>query len=333
MPRVAVLAVAGCYASCAAGYVDVFQAANAHLGQPWAAPGGGGYQPFEWRFVSALGGPIIASNGMRIESERFDDECFDIVVIPAIHYPGFHAFTRLLDHLGETYAWMRAQWGAGAWMGTHCSGGFILAQSGLLDGRVATTTWWLDRQFRSRYPKVDLQFRSALTEADRLLCASAMATHLLQAIRFVDLFMGRAIAAQAAKSMMIDTSETGQIPYLPILTETRYNDFVVERAQQWLQKHMARDVSIADLARDVAVSERTLARKFAAAIGQTPLGYLQMLRLAAARALLEAGDLSVDAIVNQVGYEDASSFSRLFKREIGISPGAYRQRFRHDIKM
>ena len=329
MPRVAVLAVEGCYASCAAGYVDVFQAANAHLGHPW----GDGCQPFEWRFVSAPGGPIVASNGMRIETEPFDDECFDLVVIPAIHYPGFHAFTNLLDNLGDTYAWMRAQWGSGAWIGTHCSGCFTLAQSGLLDGRVATTTWWLDRQFRSRYPKVDLQFRSALTEVDRLLCASAMATHLLQAIRFVDLFMGRAIAAQAAKSLMIDTSETGQIPYLPILTETRHNDFVVERAQQWLQKNMARDVSIADLAQAVAVSERTLARKFTAAIGQTPLGYLQMLRLAAARALLEAGDLSVDAIVNQVGYEDASSFSRLFKQEIGISPGAYRQRFRHDIQV
>ena len=329
MPRVAVLPVEGCYASCAAGYVDVFQAANAHLGHPWGA----GREPFEWRFVSALGGPIIASNGMRIETEPFDDECFDLVVIPAIHYPGFHAFSRQLDDLGETCAWIRAQWNAGAWMGTHCSGGFILAQSGLLDGRVATTAWWLDRQFRSRYPKVDLQFRSALTEVDRLLCASAVATHLLQAVRFVDLFMGRAIAAQAAKSMMIDTSETGQIPYLPILTETRHNDFVVERAQKWLQKHMAQDVSIADLAQAVAVSERTLARKFTTAIGQTPLGYLQMLRLSAARTLLEAGDLSVEAIVNQVGYADTSSFSRLFRQEIGISPGAYRQRFRHDIQV
>lgn len=139
--------------------------------------------------------------------------------------------------------------------------------------------------------------------------------------------MGREIAARTAKSMMIDVSETGRAVYLPILTETRHNDFVVERAQECLRKHMAAEVSISDLARAVAVSERTLARKFTAAIGRTPLGYLQTLRLSAARSLLEAGDLTVEAIANQVGYADVSSFSRLFRREIGVSPGVYRRRF------
>lgn len=328
MPSVAVLTIEGCYASCAAGYVDVLQAANAHL----RASMGTGQAPFAWRFVSGIGGPIATSNGILIETTPLDDTCFDLVVIPAIHYPGYAPYARLLDGLGDTYDWLRARWDAGAWIGTHCSSVFILAQSGLLDGRAATTTWWLDRRFRSRYPKVDLQYRSALTEIDRLLCAGAMATYLPQAIRFVDVFMGRTTAAQAAKSLMIDTSETGQIPYLPILTETRHNDFVVERAQQWLRKHMTRDVAVTELAQAVAASERTLARKFNAAIGQTPLGYLQALRLSSARALLEAGDLSVEAIAHQVGYADASSFSRLFRHEIGISPGAYRQRFRHDIR-
>jgi len=328
MPRVAVLSTDGCYASCAAGYVDVLQAANAHLGRPWK----NGCEPFEWRFVSATGGAIVASNGMRIETLPFDAGNFDAVVIPGIHYPGYKTFTRLLDQLDDTYRWIRERWEAGAWIGTHCTGVFILAQSGLLDGRAATTAWWLERQFRSRYPKVDLRFRSALTEDGRLLCASAMAMHLAQAVRIVDLFMGRDVAAQAAKSMMIDISETGQAAYLPILTETRHNDLVVERAQQWLHKHMAADVSITDLAQSMAVSERTLARKFAAAIGQTPLGYLQTLRLSAARSLLEAGDLKIESIANQVGYLDASSFSRLFRQEIGVSPGVYRQRFRNDLR-
>lgn len=329
MARVAVLTLEGCYASAAAGYVDVLQAANAYRGHPW----GDGRRTFEWQFVSATGGPVVTSNGMRIETSSFDDECFDAVVIPGVHYLGFKAYTHLLDQLGDTYQWLRAQWGAGAWIGTHCSGVFVLAQSGLLDGRSATTAWWLERQFRARYPKVDLQFRSALTEADRLLCASAMAMYLAQAIRVVDLFMGRAVAAHAAKSMMIDISETGQAAYLPVLTDTRHNDFVVERAQDWLRKHMAAEVSITDVARAVAVSERTLARKFTAALGQTPLGYLQALRLGSARSLLEAGDQTVEAIANQVGYADVSSFSRLFRHEVGISPGAYRQRFRNDLSV
>ncbi|MCX7894090.1 MAG: helix-turn-helix domain-containing protein [Burkholderiales bacterium] len=324
MPSVAILAVEGCYVSCAAGFADVLQAANAHLRHRQGPDG----RPFEWRFLSAGGGPVAASNGMRFETQplRWRPR-FDAVVIPAIHYPGFKPFVRFLDRQTATYDWLRAQWNAGAWIAANCTGTFVLAQSGLLDGRAATTTWWLDRQFRSRYPKVDVQFRSALTEADRLVCAGATATYLLQAVRMVDRFMGPTIASQCAKSMLIDVSHTGQIPYLPLLAETEHADSLVERAQDWLQKHMARDITMSDLARAVAASDRTLLRRFGAATGRTPLGYLQALRLQAARALLEAGDMPVQSIATQVGYSDASSFSRLFRQCMGLSPGAYRRRF------
>jgi transcriptional regulator GlxA family with amidase domain len=127
--------------------------------------------------------------------------------------------------------------------------------------------------------------------------------------------------------MLIDASHTGQLPYLPLLTETKHADSVVERAQHWLQKHMARDIRISDLARAIAVSERTMARRFVAAIGQTPLEYLQAVRLQAARAMLETGDTPVQSIAAQVGYSDASSFSRLFRLGVGLSPGSYRRRF------
>jgi transcriptional regulator GlxA family with amidase domain len=324
MPSVAILAVEGCYVSCAAGFADVLQAANAHLRHRRGAD----CRPFEWCFVSAEGGPVIASNGMTVETQPYGCRTqFDIVAIPAIHYPGFKPFVRFLDQQTKTYEWLRSQWNIGAWVGANCTGTFLLAQSGLLDGRAATTTWWLDRQFRSRYPKANLHFRSALTEADRIICAGATATYLLQAIRIVDRFMGPTIASECAKSMLIDVSHTGQIPYLPLLTETDHTDSVVSRAQHWLQKNMAGDVTISDLARAVAVSDRTLVRRFGTAIGQTPLGYLQALRLQAARALLEAGDMSVQSIATQVGYSDVSSFSRLFRHGVGLSPGSYRRRF------
>ncbi len=324
MPSVAILVVDGCYASCAAGFADVLQVANAHLRHQQGAGG----RPFECSFVSLDGGPVASSNGMRIETQPYAGRRrFDVIIIPAIHYPGFKPFARFLDRQQKTHEWLRAQWKAGAWIGANCTGTFVLAQSALLDGRAATTTWWLNQQFRSRYPRVELQFRSALTEADRLLCAGATATYLLQAIRIVEKFMGPTIASQCAKSMLIDVSHTGQIPYLPLLTETNHTDSVVERAQHWLQKNMGRDISMSDLARAIAVSERTMARRFVAAIGQTPLEYLQAVRLEAARALLETGDMTVQSIAAQVGYSDASSFSRLFRHGVGLSPGSYRRRF------
>jgi transcriptional regulator GlxA family with amidase domain len=276
---------------------------------------------------------VGASNGLQIETRPF--ACrprFDVIAIPAIHYPGFRAFVGFLDGQTETYEWLRSQWNAGAWIGANCTGTFMLAQSGLLDGRAATTTWWLNQQFRSRYPRVDLQFRSVITETDRLVCAGATATYLLQAIRVVDRFMGPNVASQCAKSMLIDISHTGQVPYLPLLTETKHADSVVERAQGWLRTNMVRGVTMSDLASAMAVSERTLVRRFAAAIGKTPLCYLQAMRLEAARALLEVGDLSVQSVASQVGYSDASSFSRLFRLGVGLTPGAYRRRFHLPVR-
>ena len=325
MPDVAILVVEGCYASCAAGFADVLQVANVHLRHQQGA--GAGSRAFACAFVSPDGGPVATSNGVRIETQPYGRRRFDVITIPAIHYPGFKPFVRFLDRQRKTYDWLRGQWKAGAWIGANCTGTFMLAQSALLDGRAATTTWWLNQQFRSRYPRVDLHFRSVLTEVDRLICAGATATYSLQAVRIVDQFMGPTIASQCAKSMLIDVSHTGQVPYLPLLTETKHADSVVERAQHWLQKHMASDITISDLARAIAVSERTMARRFVAAIGQTPLAYLQAVRLQAARAMLETGDMTVQSIAAQVGYSDASSFSRLFRQGVGLSPGSYRRRF------
>ena len=132
MPHVAILAVEGCYVSCAAGFADVLQVANVHLRQQQ----GQDCRPFEWRFVSPEGGSVAASNGMQIETQSYDRRArFDIIAIPAIHYPGFKPFVQFLDRQIETYEWLRSQWNAGAWIGANCTGTFMLAQSGLLDGR------------------------------------------------------------------------------------------------------------------------------------------------------------------------------------------------------
>jgi len=254
-------------------------------------------------------------------------ERYDLVFIPSVHYGGHRQFDDLLDRLSEACDWLVGQWRAGAWVAANCTGTFILAQTGLLDGRTATTTWWLERQFRAKYPKVDLQLRPVLTESDRLLCAGASASYLLQTIRVIERFSGPVIASQCAKAMLIDVSQTSQIPYLPLLAQRTHSDSLVHRAQHWLQRNIVKGVRISDLASALTVSDRTLIRRFRAALDQTPLAYLQDLRLEAARALLETSALSIEEIASQVGYTDTSSFSRLFRERVGMSPGAYRSRF------
>ena len=154
--------------------------------------------------------------------------------------PGLQAVRSLPRQQAETYAWLRAQWTAGAWIGANCTGTFLLAQSGLLDGRTATTTWWSSRQFRSLYPKVDLQFRSVLTEADRLVCAGATATYHAAGDPHDRAVHGPDHRVAERQEHADRHQPDGPGALVPLLTETNHTDTLVERAQRWLQKNMDR---------------------------------------------------------------------------------------------
>lgn len=324
MPRAAILAFDGCYASSVAGFADILQIANSHLRLDRAPASA----LFDWRFVSPSGETAMASNGLPLPTHKLGPrERYDLVFVPSFHYGGHRQFDQFLERQADACAWLTAQWRAGAWVAANCTGTFILAQTGLLDGRTATTTWWMERQFRAKFPRVDLQLRPVVTEMDRLICAGASASYLIQTVYIVERFAGPAIASQCAKAMLIDVSQTSQIPYLPLLAQKNHSDALIHRAQRWLQGNMTKDLRITELAGALAVSDRTLIRRFRSVLDQTPLAYLQDLRLEAARALLETSSHSVEEVASQVGYNDASSFSRLFRQRVGMSPGSYRSRF------
>lgn len=325
MPLTALLAIDGCYISSLGGFADVLQVANAHLQKQQ----GRGSRHFEWRFVSPNGLPVTCSNGLSVSTEPLDAARWDLVFVPSLYYGGAKVFDRLLAKQAPVLTWLRSQWEEGVRLAANCTGTFVLADTGLLDGRVATTTWWLESQFRTRYPAVDLQMQPLLTEADRLMCAGASASYLLQAVKVVEHFAGAAIAAQCARTMLIDVSQTRQTPYLPLLSDTSHNDAIVLRAQHWLQHNLAAPLRLSLLAEHLAVSERTLMRRFREALSTTPVTYLQHLRIDTARTLLSGSDLTVQQIATLVGYTDTSSFTRLFRSRMGLSPSIYRARF-HD---
>jgi transcriptional regulator GlxA family with amidase domain len=128
--------------------------------------------------------------------------------------------------------------------------------------------------------------------------------------------------------MLIDVSQTGKLPYRPLLTEIAHTDALVARAQGALDANKKKNITIQELAKAMSVNERSLSRRFAAAIRKSPLAYLQSSRLEAARGLLEAGNSSIQVIALEVSYSDASSFTRLFRKHFGLSPGSYRARFK-----
>ncbi|TPG76163.1 GlxA family transcriptional regulator [Pseudomonas arsenicoxydans] len=324
MPTAAILGFDDSYASVIGGFADMLQVANAHMARQGMPPSG----LFEWHFISQSGQPVRTSNGLELAMRPLpQNQNYDLVFIPSLHYRGWQHFQQFLANQVTVRDWLIKQWEQGAWLCANCTGTFVLADTGLLDNRTATTTWWLEGHFRERFPKVDLHMRPLVTESERLVCGGAHATFLLQSIHVLTQFAGKAIAMQCARSMLIDLTQTTQTPLQPLIADNTHNDPLIQQAQKWLQDHLAEQIRMKDLATRLAVSERTLIRRFNNVLELSPLTYLQNLRIDTARALLEAGDLSTERIAQYVGYSDISSFSRLFRERVGFTPGAYRARF------
>ncbi|MEC8428105.1 MAG: helix-turn-helix domain-containing protein, partial [Pseudomonadota bacterium] len=199
-------------------------------------------------------------------------------------------------------------------------------ETGLLNGREATTSWWLEHQFKNLYPLVKLKARELLTEDDQLLCSGSMSASLNLATRVIDRFHSHAMAAQCAKVMLVNNNDQAQ--YQELITDIPSGDPVVAKCQYWLQTHLREKIDQPTLAQKMGTSQRTLIRKFKSELGVPPLTYLQNLRIETAKHLLESSTLALSEIIGRVGYTDISSFSRLFRQRTDLTPAAYRRRFR-----
>lgn len=209
-----------------------------------------------------------------------------------------------------------------------CSGAFLLAESGLLDGHRATCSWWLATAFRERYPSVRLESDAMVIEdADMMTAGGSCSLHALM-MKLVARVGGEELAQQTARLLLIDTERQSQAPYVSQALMERPRNSLSEKADMFLQKQLHEDVSVTRLAEFCGTSERSLLRHFRSHHGVTPVAHIQQLRVERAKALLETTHLSFDEIVERCGYSDSASFRKLFKRATATTPGDYRERYR-----
>ena len=206
-----------------------------------------------------------------------------------------------------------------------CYGTFVLGESGRLDGHRATTTWWLDDAFRQRYPRSALDADQALVDAGAAITAGAMTAHADLSLHVLRRLYGVPLARQVGSIMLVDGARGSQRPFMSL--QQNFSDPLIEAAARWMARQSARSFSAEELAAALHVSYRTLHRRFTAAAGMPPLAYLQALRVEHAKELLESTRLSLEQILEQIGYSDAAAFRRLFVRNTGLSPAQFRQRF------
>jgi transcriptional regulator GlxA family with amidase domain len=285
---------------------------------------------FEPRLVSAAAGPLRLVTGVSIipQATIAEVRSTDVVFVPnvMVNTPASlrSLDRRLLEWIGKMYA-------QGAQLYAACGGSLVLAEAGLLDGGQATTHSSYAPLFRDQYPRVTLHPDRILVQSGpghSVVCAGGASSWQDLALLLIARRAGTNEAIRISKLFLYQWHREGQLPYASMIDNVNHGDAVILRAQEWIARHYDRADIIAELVRRSGLPKRTFDRRFRAATGYSPLAYIQALRVEEAKQLLETTAVPVDAVGREIGYEDAASFRRLFRRLAGMTPGDYRRKFR-----
>jgi transcriptional regulator GlxA family with amidase domain len=305
MTKMAVLEIDKCMASSAAITHDVLATAN-RIGTKRVPP-------FEVTTVRC--GSRRGSTDLR---------GIELVIVPGLGTPsaieleaklGSPMCRRAVDMLSGAHA-------RGAMLAASCASTFLLAETGLLDGRRATTTWWFAPLFRERYPAIELQAEQMVIADWPIATAGAAMAQMDLMLAVVSRFAGPSLAKACANYLLLE-GRRSQAPFMAI-NYLASQDPKIAKAEKWARDNIARDFSIEELAKAVALAPRTFARRVAVTCGLTPIQFVQRIRLETARWLLETTRLPVDEIARKVGYAEASTLRRLIRRDTKHPPGHFR---------
>jgi transcriptional regulator GlxA family with amidase domain len=324
---VAVLAFPEATASVVYGMYDLFMSA----GRDWGVvvDGQPGPSLMQAVVVSSREQAFRASNDVLIEPQKTLESCPvpDIVCISEIAVPPGES---LDGRFNPEIAWLQRCYASGSTLASACSGAMLLAEAGLLDGHDATTHWAYCDILRRRYPQVNVQSQRALVvtgDGQRLVMAGGGTTWLDLALYLIARTVGVEVAMQVARINLIDWHHIGQQPFARLARSRQVDDAIIARCQTWIAENYHENAPVAAMVRLSGLAERSFKRRFQQATGMSPLEYVHTLRLEEAKHLLERSDEPVEAIANQIGYEDAGFFSRLFRRQVKLTPAQYRKRF------
>jgi len=322
MHDIAILVYPGCMGVTVFGLADLLLIANhvaAHAGLP---------QPrFAVRLAGVRRGEVALAGGVRLQVGALRGAP-QLLVVPGIEVGRFGQWPEKAPRLQAEIALVKRRHAAGVPLAAVCMGSFLLAEAGVLDGRRAATSWPFEREFAERFPAVHLQSQALLCKEPGLITAGSVTSAFDLGLDLIRAHFGDRVASAAARLSLVEAQRLTQKPYVDQALIPPPPAGFATQVNRWLSARLAEPYDLPRLARAFHVSSRTLLRRYRHETGVTPLRWVQQARIDRAKRLLESSAMSLAQVVEAVGYEDAATFSRLFRREAGQSPGLYRRRNR-----
>ena len=332
-PLIYLLAAPETSASVLYGLYDVLLSVGAVY--PDMAIGAPGVEQLDVQIVSASGRPFRCIGNIPIEPHMAIDSQTvpDAVVVCDVYTSIYDA---PIGRYPREAAWLRQIHSAGTFITSVCTGSLLLADAGLLDGREATAHWAYRDMFQRHYPKVSLRSESVLclaSEAERIVTAGGVTAWHDLAVYLIARYCGYQHAIETAKVFLFGGHAEGQSPYAVMTRPMETTDGPISDSLTWIVDNYSSSKPVERMVEHAGLNVRTFSRRFRAATGLAPIAYVQAIRIDEAKQMLENNVLTVDEIGASVGYEDSASFRRIFKRNVGQSPAAYRKKFQHLVQI
>lgn len=247
----------------------------------------------------------------------------DLIIIPAIHDDP----DKGRDNNKEFIPWIVDQYKKGAEVASFCVGAFFLAETGLLNGKQCATHWMHASNFRDRYPEIDLVDEKIITHEDGIYTSGGAYAFTNLILHLIEKFAGRDIAVLASKTFSLDIDRDSQSAFIIFEGQKDHGDEKVIRAQKYIENHYQDEMTVDEIADQLALSRRTLERRFKKATHNTVTEYKQRVKVEAAKKDLETSRKNVSEVMYDVGYSDTKSFRNLFRRITGLTPIEYRDKY------
>jgi len=250
----------------------------------------------------------------------------DLVLIPAIGGD----FGDTLTANREFLPWIREQYAAGAEVASLCVGAFLLAATGLLNGKECSSHWLSAATFREMFPEVTLVDGRIVTEQDGLYSSGGATSYWSLLLHLVEKYAGREMAILASKIFALEIDRKSQSPFIMFHAQKKHEDDPIRQAQEFIEQNIAEKISVEELSSRFAIGRRHFERRFKKATNNTPIEYIQRVRIEAAKKQLERSAKNVNEVMYDVGYTDNKAFRGVFKKITGLSPIEYRNKYNRE---